>query len=50
MTFSVDEEQFGKVVTFDLIPNGRNVAVTNENKKQYIEYVPLTFPLRHFRG
>ena len=38
MTFSVDEEQFGKVTTFDLIPNGRNVGVTNENKKEYVGF------------
>ncbi|KAL1955975.1 hypothetical protein VTO42DRAFT_7875 [Malbranchea cinnamomea] len=39
LTFSVDDEQFGETKTIDLIPNGRNIPVTNENKKQYVELV-----------
>ena len=39
MTFSTDDERFGETVTIDLKPNGRNIEVTNENKKEYIEYV-----------
>lgn len=35
MTFSVDEEVFGVLTTHDLIPDGRNVPVTDENKKDY---------------
>ena len=38
MTFSTDDERFGETVTIDLKPNGRNIEVTNENKKEYIEY------------
>ena len=38
-TFSIDDEQFGETRTIDLKPNGRNIQVTNENKKEYVEYV-----------
>lgn len=36
LTFSVSEMEFGQVVTRNLIPNGANVAVTNENRIRYI--------------
>jgi E3 ubiquitin-protein ligase NEDD4 len=36
-TFSTEDERFGETVTVDLKPNGRNIEVTNENKKEYIE-------------
>ncbi|EFW23290.1 hypothetical protein D8B26_006786 [Coccidioides posadasii str. Silveira] len=39
LTFAVDDEQFGEHKTIDLIPNGRDIAVTNENKRQYVELV-----------
>ncbi|KER23350.1 hypothetical protein T265_08760 [Opisthorchis viverrini] len=39
LTFSVDEEHFGETVEVDLIPNGRQIPVTNQNKKQYIECI-----------
>ncbi|KAF3480290.1 E3 ubiquitin-protein ligase RSP5 [Arthroderma uncinatum] len=39
LTFSIDDEQFGERRSIDLIPNGRNIPVTNENKKQYVELV-----------
>ncbi|KAG5209782.1 E3 ubiquitin-protein ligase [Trichophyton interdigitale] len=39
LTFSIDDEQFGERRTIDLIPDGRNIPVTNENKKQYVELV-----------
>ncbi|KAJ5893865.1 hypothetical protein N7495_005556 [Penicillium taxi] len=39
LTFSVDDEKFGERQTIDLIPGGRDIAVTNENKAQYIELV-----------
>jgi ubiquitin-protein ligase E3 B len=32
LTFSYDEDQLGHIVTHDLIPGGRAVAVTTENK------------------
>jgi E3 ubiquitin-protein ligase NEDD4 len=39
LTFSTDDEIFGETVTIDLKPGGRDIAVTNENKMEYIEYV-----------
>jgi E3 ubiquitin-protein ligase HUWE1 len=38
-TFSVDVEAFGEVQTVDLIENGRNVPVTEENKHDYVRLV-----------
>jgi E3 ubiquitin-protein ligase HUWE1 len=35
-TFSVDNDKFGVVETIDFIPNGRNIAVTEENKHEYV--------------
>lgn len=35
--FSVIEEQFGDEKVVDLIPNGRNVPVTEENKREYVQ-------------
>ncbi|KZF25623.1 HECT-domain-containing protein [Xylona heveae TC161] len=39
LTFSTDDERFGETVTIDLKPNGRNIDVTNENKKEYIDLI-----------
>ncbi|PGG99665.1 E3 ubiquitin-protein ligase RSP5, partial [Helicocarpus griseus UAMH5409] len=39
LTFSVDDDQFGERKTVELIPNGNNIQVTNENKKQYVELI-----------
>jgi len=36
-TFSTEDERFGVMTTEDLIPNGRNIDVTNENKKEYVD-------------
>ncbi|KFH40688.1 E3 ubiquitin-protein ligase-like protein [Hapsidospora chrysogenum ATCC 11550] len=36
-TFSTEDERFGVLTVEDLIPNGRNIEVTNENKKEYVE-------------
>lgn len=41
MTFTVDTEVFGERKTVELIEDGENVAVTDENKKDYVEYVLL---------
>jgi hypothetical protein len=41
MTFSVDTEVFGERKTVLLIEDGDNVEVTDENKKEYAEYVHL---------
>ena len=37
LTFSADDERFGEVVTIDLKPKGRDIEVTDENKKEYID-------------
>lgn len=34
--FSVIEEQFGQEKVVDLIPDGRNIPVTEENKREYV--------------
>ncbi len=36
MTFSVEDDQFGVIVTIDLKEDGRNIEVTNENKHEYV--------------
>lgn len=36
-TFSVTEDRFGEIVEVDLRPGGANIAVTEENKKEYVE-------------
>lgn len=32
LTFSYEDEYFGDIQTKDLIPNGRDIAVTEDNK------------------
>lgn len=32
LTFSVDEDNMGKLVTYELVPGGKAVQVINENK------------------
>ncbi|BGP42101.1 E3 ubiquitin-protein ligase tom1 [Rhodotorula kratochvilovae] len=39
LTFSTERDEFGVVQTVDLIPNGRNIAVTNENKHDYVRRI-----------
>jgi E3 ubiquitin-protein ligase HUWE1 len=38
-TFSIETDDFGETQIIDLIPNGRNVPVTQENKEEYIQRV-----------
>ena len=38
-TFTTIEERFGEVVTTDLKPGGADIAVTEENKKEYVDFV-----------
>ena len=38
-TFSVEDERFGEKVTVELKPGGKDIEVTNENKREYVEYV-----------
>jgi E3 ubiquitin-protein ligase HUWE1 len=39
LTFSVERDEFGVVEVVDLIPNGRNIAVTDENKAEYVRLI-----------
>jgi hypothetical protein len=39
LTFAVTEELFGQVVERELKPGGRNINVTEKNKKEYLERV-----------
>lgn len=36
-TFSVDTDEFGVAKTVDLKPNGRDIMVTEENKREYVQ-------------
>ena len=38
-TFSVEDERFGEKVTVELKPGGKDIEVTNENKKEYVELI-----------
>lgn len=38
-TFSLEVQEFGVTEVRDLIPNGRNIVVTEENKFSYIHLV-----------
>ncbi|GMM29295.1 E3 ubiquitin-protein ligase [Martiniozyma asiatica (nom. inval.)] len=38
-TFSVETDEFGEHKVFDLIPDGRNIAVTEENKQEYVKLI-----------
>ena len=37
LTMSAEDYRFGEVTTVDLVESGRDVGVTEENKKQYVE-------------
>jgi len=39
LTFSVENHSFGRNQIIDLIPNGRNIPVTEENKAKYVSLV-----------
>ena len=36
LTFSLEENEFGKITVVELIPNGNNVLVTDQNKAEYV--------------
>ena len=38
-TFSIETEEFGVTKIVDLIENGRNIPVTEENKQEYVQLV-----------
>lgn len=39
LTFSVDDDRFGEMVTVDLKEGGRDIEVTEENKAEYVDLV-----------
>jgi len=39
LTFSIEDHSFGRCQVVDLIPNGRNIPVTEENKSKYVSLV-----------
>lgn len=39
LTFSVERDEFGVTDIVDLVPDGRNIAVTNENKHDYVRLI-----------
>jgi E3 ubiquitin ligase SMURF1/2 len=44
MTFAVNHDAFGQLQVKELKPNGRNIQVTEENKKEYVRlYVNFRF-------
>ncbi|KAJ9234890.1 hypothetical protein DTO169E5_6357 [Paecilomyces variotii] len=38
-TFAIETDDFGETQIIDLIPNGRNIPVTQENKEEYVQRV-----------
>lgn len=38
-TFSVEDDEFGVTTVADLVPNGREIPVTEENKQDYVRLV-----------
>ena len=47
LTFSYDEDSMGKIVTHELVPGGKAIAVTNDNK-YFTLYTYLCLYLRLF--
>jgi len=39
LTFSYESDNFGKIEIVDLLPNGRNIPVTEENKLDYVQKI-----------
>lgn len=39
LTFSYEADNFGEIEIVDLIPNGRNIVVTEENKLDYVQKI-----------
>ncbi|TPX44170.1 hypothetical protein SeLEV6574_g04666 [Synchytrium endobioticum] len=39
LTFSTDDDRFGEITTVDLKENGRNMPVTDETKKEYVDLI-----------
>lgn len=37
LVFSAEDDTFGKRTSIPLVPGGENIAVTNENRLQYVQ-------------
>lgn len=44
-TFAVEHQSFGKITKFDLKDDGESITVTEDNKKEFVQYVCLFFIL-----
>jgi hypothetical protein len=42
LTFSIETDAFGVNTTVDLKPGGRDIAVTNNNKREYARLLRMT--------
>jgi ubiquitin-protein ligase E3 B len=42
LTFSIDQDYLGKLQTFELVPGGRAIPVTNDNKLVHIKSLSLS--------
>jgi len=43
-TFTIDMEQFGDKVEFELVDNGKNIYVTKQNRKEFVDkYIHYLF-------
>jgi E3 ubiquitin-protein ligase HUWE1 len=50
LTFSAEENTFGQNKVFDLIPNGRNIEVTDETKHDYVRLLAHHMMTRAIRA
>ena len=39
LTLSAESNDFGEIQTIDLVPNGRNIPVTDDNKSEYVRLI-----------
>lgn len=39
LTMTIEDHRFGEIIIIELLPDGKNILVTEENKKQYVELV-----------
>ena len=44
-TFSVEHNAYGAIQVHDLKPDGRDMPVTEDNKREYVKYKYLLFQL-----
>lgn len=49
-TFSVEHNAYGAIQVHDLKPNGRDMPVTEDNKREYVRYVLLNLLVNQVFG